>query len=136
MKTSPKKTATNQRPSPPSKKCTCARVKDGAASAHKRTCPDYTEEDAAWCVAQWSSADRALAAWRDGLLRFGEKHSTPAIGSYALPAGAALADALAMGAKLGVVVQIPREKLHGQDPVEVAQFMAALVANGWTPEVR
>lgn len=58
-------TGPTERPSPPSKDCGC-----GArpTSSHNRFCPEYTTEDHAWCLKQWSDARSDLPlSWIDAL---------------------------------------------------------------------
>lgn len=43
----------SKRPAPPNETCTCAARASTAIMAHAKWCPQRTEEDSAWCAAQW-----------------------------------------------------------------------------------
>lgn len=47
----------SQRPSPPTTRCVCGGHIATRSVSHHRSCPDFTEEDRRWCVAQWIELD-------------------------------------------------------------------------------
>jgi len=46
------------RPSPSTARCICNNRTRLLPTSHRRTCPDWTQEDADWAAAQWQNAER------------------------------------------------------------------------------